>query len=221
MDSEIDISKYDASYVGALLGMALIQLYKHDQYLIENDVHERTITHRIAVYFEHLFPEFNVDCEYNKHLKNTKAIFLSCEDTACPSECRNKCSKYNKIIQKPEKIESNDDFPSLVCPDIIIHQRNEEKNNLLVVEAKKEENNDGEQFDKCKLEKYRKQLEYRYSAFILFKKNSNIYFPEIEFYQKGYSIPYVFSYLCPLIFLAQFTVPDRNISRKTAVRKRC
>lgn len=35
--------------------------------LVGIKVHEGAISHRIAVYLESLFPESNIDCEYNKH----------------------------------------------------------------------------------------------------------------------------------------------------------
>lgn len=40
--------------------------------LLEVDIYEPTISHRIAVYLEGLFPNYDVDCEYNKHLFDEK-----------------------------------------------------------------------------------------------------------------------------------------------------
>ena len=39
--------------------------------LVGVKVHEAAISHRIAVYLESLFPEFDIDCEYNKHYDGT------------------------------------------------------------------------------------------------------------------------------------------------------
>ena len=45
---------------------------KDKQALLRVDIYEPTISHRIAVYLEELFPEFDIDCEYNKTLLGNK-----------------------------------------------------------------------------------------------------------------------------------------------------
>jgi len=40
--------------------------------LYKNDIHENTFSHRIAVYLEENFNEYNVDCEYNKIFDDKK-----------------------------------------------------------------------------------------------------------------------------------------------------
>lgn len=40
--------------------------------LYKNNIHENTFSHRIAVYLEKIFSQYNVDCEYNKTLGNNK-----------------------------------------------------------------------------------------------------------------------------------------------------
>lgn len=45
---------------------------KDKQALLRVDIYEPTISHRIAVYLEELFPENNIDCEYNKTLLRKK-----------------------------------------------------------------------------------------------------------------------------------------------------
>jgi len=45
---------------------------KDKQALLHVDIYEPTISHRIAVYLEELFPEFDIDCEYNKTLLGKK-----------------------------------------------------------------------------------------------------------------------------------------------------
>jgi len=45
---------------------------KDEQALLAVDIYEPTISHRIAVYLEELFPEFDIDCEYNKTLLGKK-----------------------------------------------------------------------------------------------------------------------------------------------------
>ena len=51
-----------------------LQLFiaKDKQALLRVDIYEPTISHRIAVYLEELFPKFDIDCEYNKTLLGKK-----------------------------------------------------------------------------------------------------------------------------------------------------
>ena len=46
---------------------ALLLFYKEDSYLIENNVHERSLTFRLGMYLQNEFPDWKVDCEYNKN----------------------------------------------------------------------------------------------------------------------------------------------------------
>lgn len=86
---------------------------KEDRFLLEYDVHEQTISHRIALYLEDKFPEHNVDCEYNNDLDSESG--------------------------RKQVICGNKPDPSRVRPDIIVHRRglNGRDNNLLIVEIKK------------------------------------------------------------------------------------
>ncbi|MFZ2411553.1 MAG: hypothetical protein WAW23_08285 [Candidatus Methanoperedens sp.] len=45
---------------------------KDKQKLLQVDIYEPTISHRIAVYLEGLFPDYDIDCEYNKNLHGEK-----------------------------------------------------------------------------------------------------------------------------------------------------
>lgn len=40
---------------------------ERDGVLLTFRAHERTVTHRVAVYLESHFPDWHVDCEYNRH----------------------------------------------------------------------------------------------------------------------------------------------------------
>lgn len=46
--------------------IALGVLQKNDSFLLENEVNERTIAHKFAEYLQKQFPDWNVDCEYNR-----------------------------------------------------------------------------------------------------------------------------------------------------------
>ena len=50
--------------------LALHYLYKNDHFLITNSTNERSITHKFAEYLQRLFPEWHVDCEYNRRGEN-------------------------------------------------------------------------------------------------------------------------------------------------------
>ena len=93
------------------VNLALDLFYEKDAHLIEINVHERSIAHKFAEYLQLLFPEYNVDCEYDKHGKYTKELEGVKE---CDEE-----RKTNRIL-----------------PDIIIHKRGHDRNNLVVFEIK-------------------------------------------------------------------------------------
>jgi hypothetical protein len=43
------------------------QLLRNDYHLLEINAHERSIAHKLAEYLQRQFPEWHVDCEYNRH----------------------------------------------------------------------------------------------------------------------------------------------------------
>ena len=45
---------------------ALSDFYARETDLLEKDLGERALTHRLAVALERQFPEWNVDCDYNR-----------------------------------------------------------------------------------------------------------------------------------------------------------
>jgi len=52
----------------------LTLLVRHDAYLLLMDVNERSITHRLGMYYQFIFQEWDVDCEFNKNLGYPKSI---------------------------------------------------------------------------------------------------------------------------------------------------
>src|SRR5690554_3117010 len=48
---------------------SLDELYEKDIILIQNDVSERAITHKLAEYLQRRFPDLHVDCEYNRNVE--------------------------------------------------------------------------------------------------------------------------------------------------------
>ena len=91
--------------------IALGVLQKNDFFLLKGGIHERSITHKLAEYLQEQFPDWNVDCEYNRKGVETKKL-----------KGIEECEEHRKT--------------EIVYPDIIVHERNT-KHNLLVIELKK------------------------------------------------------------------------------------
>lgn len=131
------------------------KLLKREGFLLENDVNERSITHKLAQYLEEEFPGWDVDCEYNRvgtdlTIKRIKRLDF------CAEQCR-----------------TDDTNAQTVYPDIIVHHRGEENENLLAIEAKKKSNHtdtgkdSGIQNDRRKLESFARDLAYQYCVLLI------------------------------------------------------
>ena len=60
----------DFEQVKYRIELALHRLYKNDHFLITNGANERSITHKLAEHLQIFFPEYHVDCEYNRRGEN-------------------------------------------------------------------------------------------------------------------------------------------------------
>jgi hypothetical protein len=60
--------------LATLVVKALQQLFDKDAELLIRDIHERTITGRLADHLRPHFPEWNVDCEYNRDGHEIKKV---------------------------------------------------------------------------------------------------------------------------------------------------
>ncbi len=108
-----------------------------DSFLLEHAVHERSITHKLAEYLQQEFPDYNVDCEYNKHGLAVKRLPRQCQDSLKEKE--------------------------YVYPDIVVHWRGSDDSNLLVIEAKPKIHSLVSGCDAAKLIEFTKpDGEYRY-----------------------------------------------------------
>lgn len=126
------------------VNLALDLFYEKDAHLIDINVHERSIAHKFAEYLQLLFPDYNVDCEYDRHGKYTKKL-----------EGITECS-----------IERTTDR---ILPDIIIHKRGDDKKNLVVFEIKSKSN--ATPCDIKKLELLTKksgEFKYKFGFFVQF-----------------------------------------------------
>ncbi len=135
---------------------AFQQLIARDSYLLTVDANERSITHQLAIYLQNEFPEYHVDCEYNRQIGGTKRL-----------------SSFRKEIQS-----DNINGPT-VYPDIIVHLRGTSVN-FIVIEAKKDgtidpcSNLESCRCDLCKLIAYKQDLQYRHAFFIKFPMDAPV-----------------------------------------------
>ena len=124
-----------------------------DGVLLEINANERTITHRLAIYIEELFPEWDVDCEYNRIFDQRKQI-------AVTKKLLNTSGDGTTSI--------TDENATTVFPDIIVHHRNS-PDNLVVIEVKKTTNSTPDNNDLEKLHAYKEQIGYLLGVFIRFR----------------------------------------------------
>ncbi len=130
--------------VGNKVFQALTRFLEHDFTLLEIDANERTLTHRVAIYLQELFPEMDVDCEYNRDGHDPKEMYLPGGEG-----------------------DAYDTDAQTVYPDIIVHRR-ETDENLLVMEFKKTSSRVDDKKDFMKLHEYKRQLHYQYAIFVEF-----------------------------------------------------
>ena len=138
------------------------KLLRCDEYLLLNDVNERSITHKLGEYLQEEFAEYNIDCEYNDNLGDPKNIepWNSLKDNLI-----NELANESLSERRKENIEKMLNGEVSVYPDIIIHHRGT-KNNYIVIEAKKQKNNIGSDMEK--LQSYKQSLGYQKAFFVTF-----------------------------------------------------
>lgn len=146
---------YDFGEIKYKVNSAIDTLFQNDSFLLENDVNERSISHKFAEYLQKQFPDWNVDCEYDKKGDATKRL-------AGIDQYRNSES-------------------TIVYPDIIIHNRNTE-NNLLVIEIKSKNLDFTCDIEKLKLFTSVKDYKYDFGLFVKFNKTGQ---PLLGWYKEG------------------------------------
>jgi hypothetical protein len=106
--------------------VALREFYTRETFLLERDLGERTLTHRLAVHVERQFSGWEVDCDYDRLGERT--------------------------IRLPHgTVASTDDhLGKSIYPDIVVHQR-EIPNNLMAIEVRKASNHQPIQHEQHKL----------------------------------------------------------------------
>lgn len=126
---------------------ALRQFMARDRYLLAVAANERSLTHRLAIYIEQEFPDYNVDCEFQKD------------------------GKELKILERFAKSKAPNS--GLAYPDIIVHHRGTTDNHVVVETKTSLTHTDcGKSSacycDQCKLWAYRDELGYRHAFYVVF-----------------------------------------------------
>lgn len=139
----IELSSSQLEYLrlyqpGEAVAQALSNLLAKDNYLLAEDLNERCITCRFAMYLQQELPYWNVDCEYNRDGNRPKK--------PCP--------------------DSENEKAKIFIPDVIVHKRGHKGPNYLVMEFKKSANSAGREYDRRKLCCYKKSFDYAYALFI-------------------------------------------------------
>lgn len=145
---------------------AIEVLIEKDEYLLINNLNERTISHKLGCYLQSQFNEYEVDCEYNRN----------CQDD----------------IGLAKKIYINSEKNQIVYPDIIVHKRGTNKSNLLIIECKKNNNRDY-YYDREKMKHYtttrHNNLGYKLGVNIIFSiGNSLDLIASLVWYKNGLPI---------------------------------
>lgn len=155
---------YDEQTLYGKVCGALRAFFRSDHDLLDRDVNERSITHKLAEHlqrqFENHCEDLKVDCEYNRHVSDIKRLLVL------------------KDAIGGDAVEVDDSEARTVYPDIIVHQRGSDKRNLLVIEVKKTDKRGMEldrdnlweltEPDKCKLRAFTELCgDYRYELGLL------------------------------------------------------
>jgi len=140
--------------IEAKMHAALEILQQKDASLLENDVNERSLTHKLAEYLQKEFLDYHVDCEYNRMTDDNGV----------------------QIVKRfpPESVMTDDTKGKTVYPDIIVHDRSSRDRNLLILEVKKHADRQEKQRDVEKLRMYIDSLHYEHAYFIDFSDSSCI-----------------------------------------------
>lgn len=120
----------------------LHEFIKEQHQLLAVDSSEQAISHQLAIKLKVAFPEWDVDCEYDRDMEKIKRLTYAIS--------QNDPASTHKVV-----------------PDIIIHRRMTSKN-LIAIEIKKSTNREQNFKDLSKLKAFREQLGYQHTLFVRF-----------------------------------------------------
>jgi hypothetical protein len=105
---------------------ALGEFFARETHLLDKDLGERVLTHRLAVHIEHQFAGWDVDCDYNR------------------------LGERRLKLPKGSIVSTDDDSGKSVYPDIVVHHRAVPEN-LLAIELRKADSHQPPDHDRHKL----------------------------------------------------------------------
>lgn len=162
---------------------AVREIYRLDYHLLSEGLNERAITPYLMCYLCSIFPNYNVDHEYNGNVENP----YNRRKQLIGSESE---FKRFETIRKPKRI--NGTWVINITPDVIIHKRGSNNSNLLVVEVKKTKQfvklNLHDEFDITKLNYFTGSVsgfDYKVGAFVQLGINKFC----ISYFVEGLEIP--------------------------------
>ena|SRR5690606_2798398 len=138
----------DDEKVIGILEDAIKQFQAEDSWLLDNNLSEQSMSHKLAEHIQKHFVEYNydVDCEYNGDVDNEsgrkRISFLLCRLAEIG------------LLSSPTGPLEDELIQRAVFPDIIVHKRGNNENNLLVIEVKKSSSSVPFHFDQLKLQAY-------------------------------------------------------------------
>lgn len=160
-------------------------LEEQDEWLLKNDLSERSIAHRLAYYLQHFFDDYSVDCEYNgamrqKGYARKKVYMLKIELHRAEMALRKREEDFleDRLIERS------------AYPDIIIHKRGHNDDNLCIIEIKKSTSDVGVEYDEIKLRSYTTHesddaLRYKLGLLLQIKTGGNDRGFSLRFFQNG------------------------------------
>lgn len=123
---------------------ALDALFVEDEHLLSANASERSLSHMLAVHLLSQFPNYQVDCEYNRDGFDVK-----------------------KLMLKQRSVDDDALDAVTVFPDVIVHRRGQQDDNVLVVEMKKASSSVNHDYDIQKLLAFKEELKYRFAAHVV------------------------------------------------------
>lgn len=174
IEQEIEIPKLEKSDEDTitLLDEAIEELWEMDRWILINELNERCIAHKLAIYLASRFPDYHVDCEYNGDIENenhNKIVGI----------LRSEILEIGKALNDNELDNDVEMLMRRVNPDIIIHSRKTNKNNLCVIELKTRYNPPVEvKFDDLKLKAYTRTkgnygMDYQFGIYLSFRMRAD------------------------------------------------
>jgi hypothetical protein len=150
---------------------ALEAFLNADAELLNYDASERAIAHSLATHLKEFFPDWDVDCEYNRIGDHGQRKLIQCSKEQFVESFA--AGMIPDFVTSFEELQQSK-YAVAVYPDIIVHQRGDPTANLLAIEMKKSNNTDvllG--WDQWKIRFYRANLSYKVGVFIVFNTRLN------------------------------------------------